>query len=398
MFGWRLEGSVSNKSPLGETQMARKYRNRILPRGVSVDKFGYVHVRIFHDNKEVYRKEFGRIQRINGTEDLQPLEDAITKCQEIKNSIRQNKFDIAETADRITLETACEIFWEKHASKVATAYRQRLYLNQLKAMFPSRYLDTFTREDTETLRANLKAENPNIKESTINRLHTVFTAVFSAMQNWPKEKRMPKPVKLPPLNPGSAVKKADELQYVRERIVSPEELKRFIACATPRLRNICVMAVNTLLSAKDLRALSISKNVNYDTCIISGVRSKTSQSSGEKFRHPFTPAIVDIINQAKGDKILDFTNYRKEWESALAKSGVARFTIMDLRKTGATMLHRAGKKLKTISKMLSHRSITTTQRYLIVDEEDIKDAATSLSELYNCEIEKEQQQPIAQAI
>jgi len=92
---------------------------------------------------------------------------------------------------------------------------------------------------------------------------------------------------------------------------------------------------------------------------------------------------MDVINSTSGDKLLNFVNYRREWSKALRKSNVAPFTLRDLRKTGATMMLRNGANLKTISKLLSHTDISTTQRYLVASEEDRREAIIKLNTLYS---------------
>ncbi len=356
--------------------MARKYKNRSLPRGVSVDNNGYVHVRIQHEGEDVYRKEFGRVTEAG------VLDDAIAKRDEIKQQIRQGKFGIDAVAERITINAACDTYYELHGKKLPTAYNVNLYLKKIKLVFNGRFIDTFTKLDAERLREKIKEEKPWVKESSVNRYHQTFTSVFHAMKNWAVENLI-KPVKLPPVNPGSLVRMVDERQFIRRRIVSQQEFNRFMDCANANIRRICSMAVNTLLSKNDLERLSKNKNVNLDTFTLYGVRSKTSRTSGESFDIHITPTILRIINESLGDRILDFTNFRRGFASALKKSGIPFFTLKDLRKTGATIMYRDGVDLNTIRGLLCHKDIATTQRYLVVDELDKKGAIIRLNSHYS---------------
>lgn len=356
--------------------MPRKYKNRLLPRGVSVDKKGYVHVRIFHNNEEVYRKEFGKAV------DSLVLDDAIVKCQELKQQLRQGRFGIESVAERMTINSACDLFYKIHASKRRTAYNFNIYLLKIKSVFHNRYLDTFNKLDTECLRVTLKRDNPNIQESSINRYHTVFTSVFHAMKKWPDEKLI-KPVKLPPFNPGNLVKLFDERRFIRKRIVSVVEFERFMDCAPIHIRRICSMAVNTLLRKGDLERLTKSKNVNLDIGALVGFHAKVQETSGEIFTIPITPVIMDTINKSDGDVILDFTNFRRELNTAISKAGIQPFVLKDLRKTGARMMLANGVDIDTVRKYLGHTDIETTQRYVGGLEEDKRKAANILSSLYS---------------
>lgn len=69
-----------------------------------------------------------------------------------------------------------------------------------------------------------------------------------------------------------------------------------------------------------------------------------------------------IFTTAKGTRILN-TNLQREFWKALKKAEVENFRFHDLRHTFAIRLVQAGVDLYTISKLLGHRDISTSQRY-----------------------------------
>ena len=50
-----------------------------------------------------------------------------------------------------------------------------------------------------------------------------------------------------------------------------------------------------------------------------------------------------------------------------------------LRHTFATILLRQGENILTIKELLSHRNLRTTERYLHINNEDLKDAVSKIS-------------------
>lgn len=358
--------------------MARKLGKRTLLRGIHIRDGKYVVVQVVHEGVTFSRKQIGTLTQ-NEASNRRLLEDAEAYLGGVMEQIRTGKLHIEQRYERWTLEKACDTFFEIHGSKKTTAYTIGCYLRHIKAIFPNRYLDTFTQMDTERLRAELAKRG--IKESSINRYHTVYSEVFNKVKRWSAQKMIPQ-VKLPEVNPGTLVKKADERIFIRKRLVSPEEFYKVYEVATPRLKNILLMAINTLLRKNDLEAMTKSANLSMDTCAITGVQSKVEDSSGEPYNIAITPTIMDIIEAAPGDRILDFTNFRKEFEGAVKQAGVTPFLFKDLRRTGARMLLKNQVDIATIQRMLGHTNIITTQRYVGAMSEDVKQAGLLLSSFF----------------
>ena len=71
------------------------------------------------------------------------------------------------------------------------------------------------------------------------------------------------------------------------------------------------------------------------------------------------------------------------WRRAIKASGVSDFRFHDLRHTAASRTHRACGNLNVICKMLGHSSITMTQRYAHVVQEDVLAAMEATAESRN---------------
>lgn len=361
--------------------MARKFGKRTLPRGIHIRAGKYVVVQVDHQGVTVARKQIGTLTD-NETTNRRLLEDAEAHLRDVLENIRTGKLGLEGRYQSWTIEQGCDKYWEIHGQKMPTAYTESLYLKFIKELFPLRRLETFNRLDIERLREAVLARPGIKKESSVNRYHTVFSKIFNMLRKWSHDEKIIPLIKLPAVNPARLVKKVDERKFRRKRIVSEQDFYKVYNYATPRLQNNMLMAVNTLLSKADLNSLTVSANVNWDTCQLYGVRSKTEESSGEPYCLALTETTLDIVNARKGDKILDFTNHRREFAAALTKAGVPVFLFKDLRRTGARMLLKQGVDIDTIRQMLCHTDIATTQIYIGAEEEDRRKAAVILSSAF----------------
>jgi integrase len=70
---------------------------------------------------------------------------------------------------------------------------------------------------------------------------------------------------------------------------------------------------------------------------------------------------------------------RREWKTALKKSGIARLRFHDLRHTALSRLIEKGEDLETVRDLAGHASIKTTQRYLHSNDRRKKKAIEKLA-------------------
>jgi len=115
----------------------------------------------------------------------------------------------------------------------------------------------------------------------------------------------------------------------------------------------------------DLKELT-KDNVNLCTNELEGTQRKT----GKPFRIPIAGQIGELIASANGHRIFDFTNFRKNFDIARARSGVRDFQFKDLRRTGATMMERKGIALSAVSSYLGRSSLRMTEVYVRPSRED----------------------------
>ncbi|MBI3291876.1 MAG: site-specific integrase [Elusimicrobia bacterium] len=352
--------------------MARKFKNKTLPRGIRIDR-GYVFIRIF-PNGQPFLKCVGPVS--------QPgvIDDAIVKLNQYREQIRLGKLNLNERVQRITMEQAVDLYWQWHGSQKKSAKSYVLSLRYLKEFFKGRYVDTITYVDVQRYRHE---REKHVQPNSVNKEHTVLTHLFNKLKEWRRLKVIGN-IQLPTENPGPLVRKASEKAFGRTRVLSLEEFDRFMRSATMSLRRICLGAIHTTLRLKDLRQLT-KANVNQATNQLEGIQAKT----GKPYAVPINRVMCQLIETTKGDHIFEFTNFRKQFDETRAEVGLKDFQFRDLRRTGARMMLKKGVDLATVSAYLGHSSLQMTEVYVTPSRDDKRVGGEILGTTYRWDGDQE---------
>ena len=101
------------------------------------------------------------------------------------------------------------------------------------------------------------------------------------------------------------------------------------------------------------------------------------QKAGSEILQKEKGVIVPWVFHRKGKRIIDF---RKAWATACNKAGLPGRYKHDFRRTAVRNLVRAGISENTAMEMTGHKTRAVFDRYDIVSESDLKQAATKLNE------------------
>ncbi len=334
-----------------------------------------------------FRKQY-KGKTVSRSWSLRHRKAALRDIYDLLLRMSRNQDIVTELEHRMLIDEACNTYLAIHGPSLKGGvqtgsrcpYQNLVYrLNVIKRTWNERYYDTITKYDVRDLLKPCKTPSTALKYlGTLSHMYRSF-------QFWNEEGNVLKmKVKIPTVNPAARwraqMKPHQKKELPRTRVLSPKEWSEFKIHLTPRCRAICEIALRRFLRLADIRQIS-QMMIKGD--IIEGLQQKT----GEKFSIPV------LANQPTS---YDFTNFKREFHAAQIAAKLdypvnhpIHFTVRDLRRTGATWAYQKTKDLVGISRMLGHTKITTTIRYLSIDESDMARIAKVVDNLAeSSELEK----------
>jgi integrase len=261
---------------------------------------------------------------------------------------------------------------QEHRAHPATYRRYQVSSAALLRHFKDTPLDKITPEDVErfkttrsmeykTARAGRKRKQTaeRLRPATVNRELACLKAMFNCVVK----------SDLPLRNPVSRVNFLKE-QNEQTRILSYQEQERYLAVATPVLRDIATLMLETGMRPEEVYRIR-SENVSLaDNCLVNPYgKTKaarryialTAPARGILARRLAGGGVFLFPCEGDGTRCIPKAN--NAHDRALRDSKVAPFRLYDLRHTWATRAAMSGIDLVTLAAMLGHSRIQMVLRY-----------------------------------
>lgn len=293
-----------------------------------------------------------------------------------KTDIRRGEFRHVARKERLTFAAAVDLFKARKAAK-RSLRRDETSLRSLCPVFGFMRLDQITKGHIEKYKA---ARAAHVSGSTVNRELALLKSLFNVAI---AEGRVTS-------NPVKAVTFFPETARRQDRILSPLEIEHLIEAAAPHLRPILATALFTGLRKGDILSLR-QEDLDFERHVVRVIMQKT----GDAVEIPMHPILERILRAVVSDSPFVFvsekparksgeytrpTDCKTAFWGALERAGLSDkgYWFHDLRRTFASTLYRSGVPLLTVSRLLGHRSVKTTERYLGVKLEEKRQAITML--------------------
>lgn len=353
--------------------MIRKFKNRVLPKGVLVER-GYVYLRLRYNGKPLPKKCFGIASS-------HTIDEAERELHRQRERLKSNR-GISEDSKTVRwpFPFACREFI-KH--RPAWKY----FDTPLSSFFGEYYFDELTFVKVEKYRPF--RSKLGIAGSSINKEIAMISAMFNLFKRLRHVREIPN-VELPVENPCFGVEKVAEGR--RRRIITPGEFQLIMAEAPPRLQRAILAAFNTGLRRKDVFSLSSAGNDKYDN-LLEGVMHKV----GSMYRIDKNEMMSQLYASASDGKVVDGTNHKRLFlelrQTCIKKHGLEDFVFKDFRRSAAWQIWLSEKNPFMVMAFLQHKKITTTQQYLGISSNDMEKAVGVLQSKFNYQIQNAQEMP-----
>jgi integrase len=287
-----------------------------------------------------------------------------------------------DTSRRLPIEEMADLYLKLHGPSlkggVSDDYRSpynglRYRMEQIKqGCWAGKYADEISKLNVRDFLSQFKTVGTRM------RWISVLRHMFGFFEGLNEEgaPELGGPVRLPRFNPVSKWRKQmkphEKLELPDKRVLSHQEWARLMQHASARIKPILEVALQRMLRLAEIRKITHASIVDGH---IKGLQEKT----GGEFSVP-------II--AGHSQKYDLTNFVREFRTAQERAGLLyppehplHFSIKDLRRTGATWYYNKTKDLRRVQKMLGHKKLSMTERYLHISDVDLQEAADTMDAL-----------------
>lgn len=244
--------------------------------------------------------------------------------------------------------------------------RIKIILKDHMACLPMVFIDEFALVSFLERLASAR----KIKKSTVNRYHSRLNALFNhALKN-----------KVIETNPMKYIKKHRE--YARSAYLSERDIKKLLLeCGNSKNQELYIITALALHTG--MRQGEILNLKRRDIVGNNIVLEEDKTKSGLARVVPMNDTIMELFkkytkNKNIEDGLFKSKDIRCAFHNAMERAGIKGIRFHDLRRTFATALKDGNVNIHDISVLLGHSNISTTERYLGVDEKKLLDSVQIL--------------------
>jgi len=350
----------------------------------------------------VFQSEDGWVARLTFTDETGKRRNIKRKAknkteakERLKELLRQleDRGEHALDGDRITFRELARVYEERrlvpaeyHGERKVSGMRNhrtpKEHLRVLAAHFGIRRIKNITHSDVEQFKqTRLKA--PTIKDkqrsiASVNRELEILRAVFrfAIRQGW---------LARSPFEMGAPViSKADEVR--RERVLSHDEELRLLAACTGRrahLKSLLIAALDTGARRGELLKLTWT-DIDFENRLINlrATTTKTQRSRTIGMTGRLSSELLLLYERSTKEPdslVFGITDtVKKSFASACKAAGIENFRFHDCRHSAITRMIQSGMAAHLIMKVSGHTQPITFSRYVNVDDQTARQAASAL--------------------
>jgi integrase len=336
---------------------------------------------IFKNKNEKWCYEFRcnnrRVRRVVGLARI----DAEEAMHREFDRVKRERFGLARDRKEIRFDVFADEFIEKYAKANKKSWsRDETSLGHLKPFFKDRLLsEIFPDQVADYIAQRKKAvrlvkKHPvPISPSTVNRELALLKTILAKAVEWQRIES----------NPAAKIKKFREPRS-RERILTPEEMRRLVDVAAEHLKPIIIVGLNTGMRRNEILSLKW-RDMNFDQRSIFIEDSK----SGKSRKVPMNDLVVETFKSLPRNSEFVFMNggtgkpikdVKTSFHTACREAKIKGFRFHDLRHTALWRMVEAGADLVTVMKIAGHSSIQMTVRYAHPNDQNKQRAVDALAE------------------
>lgn len=275
----------------------------------------------------------------------------------------------AQIAGALRFEEFADRYLRDYAEKTKrSAATDRYRLQPIREAFGAFKLSEITK--TMILEFRERRLKAGISRTSTNRELMLLSKMF----NWAEAEAFSRG------NPARGIKKFSEADRVRSRVLCEDEEAGLLLELAPHVRPVVLVALHAGLRRGEILNLPW-KNVDLGKRLLTVEGTK----SGKARFIPINSLLADVLAKLKSlsrdrVRVFPFKDVTTAFEKACRRAKIEDFHFHDLRRTFGTRLLEKGADIITVSRLLGHSSVVTTQRYLHPSDTLAGEAVEKLAE------------------